>query len=258
MIVPTSSSSSSRLSISLAKRLILALDVQDADTALDLVRRTRGAVGTYKIGLELFTAVGPSIVKQLRREEVDVFLDLKLHDIPNTVAGAVRSAARHEATLLSVHASGGAAMLTAAQGALSGQTTVPGGSSTQLLAVTALTSLSGRDLTAIGYAGSQDDVVKRLVGHARAAGLFGCVCSPEEARMVRDATGPDFAIVCPGIRPKDAPPDDQARTATAFEAITAGADYVVVGRPIRTAPDPAAAAARILEEIADALEQASP
>jgi orotidine-5'-phosphate decarboxylase len=241
------------INIALQKRLILALDVQDAEAALDLVRRTRNVVGTYKVGLELFCAVGPSIVKQLRKEEVDVFLDLKLHDIPNTVAGAVRSAAKHEAALLTVHASGGLTMLQAAQQALSGQTMVPGASSTQILAVTALTNLTGKDLAQIGFEGGPDKVVERLVMLAKNAGVYGCVCSPEEASMVRQACGADFAIVTPGIRPKDAPPDDQKRTATAAEAIKAGADYVVVGRPIRTAPNPADAAARVLEEIADAL-----
>jgi orotidine-5'-phosphate decarboxylase len=241
------------MEIPLKSRLILALDVADADSALDLVRRTRDVVGTYKVGLELFCAAGPSILKQLRKEEVDVFLDLKLHDIPNTVAGAVRAVSSHGAALLTVHASGGPAMLAAAQSALAGQTVVPGGSMTRLLAVTALTNLSGKDLSDIGFAGSPDDVVLRLVGLAKQAGLFGCVCSPEEAARVRTAAGPGFAIVCPGIRGKDAPRDDQTRTATAAEAIRAGADYVVVGRPIRVAPDPARAAAEILDEIAGAL-----
>jgi orotidine-5'-phosphate decarboxylase len=242
------------LDIPLPRRLILALDAPDLDGALDLVRRTRGVVGTYKIGLELFTAVGPSIFKALAKEDAEIFLDLKLHDIPNTVAGAVRAAARHEVSLLTVHASGGPAMLKAAQEALSTQTAIPNHHTTKLLAVTALTSMTGKELSAVGFSGGPDEVVSRLVKVAHAMGLYGCVCSPEEAALVRKNTGPDFAIVCPGIRSKDAgsasvSKDDQSRTASAFEAVRDGADYVVVGRPIRSAPDPAAAAVKLLEEI---------
>lgn len=240
----------------LAKRLALALDTPDLDSALDLVRRTRGAVGTYKVGLELFTAVGPAILTALAKEDVDVFLDLKLHDIPNTVMGAVQAAARHEVALLTVHASGGPAMLKAAQSALAGKTMIPGAASTRLLAVTALTHLTGNELAAVGFHGGPDEVVVRLARLAADAGLFGVVCSPEEAALVRSACGPDLAIVCPGIRSKDAGParDDQARTASAFEAVSSGADIVVVGRPIRSAPDPAEAAARLLDEIAQGLQ----
>ena len=247
------------IDLPLHKRLALALDTPDLDSALDLVRRTRGAVGTYKVGLELYTAVGPAILKALRKEDVDVFLDLKLHDIPTTVSGAVHSAARHEVALLTVHASGGPTMLKAAHAALSGQTMVPGGSMTRLLAVTVLTHLTGNELAALGYSGGPDEVVVRLAKLAHAAGLFGVVCSPEEALLVRQACGPDFAIVCPGIRSKDAGPsrDDQARTASAYEAVKNGADIVVVGRPIRSAPDPAEAAARLLDEIAQGLQARS-
>lgn len=244
------------IDLPLAKRLALALDTPDLDSALDLVRRTRGAVGTYKVGLELYTAVGPQILKALRKEDVDVFLDLKLHDIPNTVMGAVHAAARHEVSLLTVHASGGSAMLKAAQSALAGQTMIPGSSVTRLLAVTVLTHLTGNELAAVGFSSGPDEVVARLARLAKDAGLFGVVCSPEEAALVRKACGPDFAIVCPGIRSKDAGPgrDDQARTASAFEAVKNGADIVVVGRPIRSAPDPAGAAARLLDEIAQGLQ----
>lgn len=250
------------IDIPLPRRLVLALDAPDLDGALDLVRRTRGVVGTYKVGLELFTAVGPAVFKTLAKEDAEIFLDLKLHDIPNTVAGAVRSAARHEVSLLTVHASGGPAMLKAAQEALATQTTIPGHGATKLLAVTALTHLTGKELSAVGFSGGPDEVVARLVKVAHAMGLYGCVCSPEEAKLVRAQTGPDFAIVCPGIRSRDAGAssmgkDDQARTATAFEAVRDGADYVVVGRPIRAAPDPAAAAVKLLEEIEQGLEARS-
>lgn len=241
------------MSIALTKRLILALDTPDVDSAIDLARRTRSVVGTFKVGLELYTAAGPAIVKELRRDEADVFLDLKLHDIPNTVAGAVRAAQRHEVTFLTVHASGGPSMLKAAQAALAGQTMVPGAESTKLLAVTALTSLSSDELGAIGLQGTSDDVVARLAKLARDAGLFGVVCSPREAALVKKAA-PSLSIVCPGIRgANDKGGDDQARTASAFDAVKAGADYVVVGRPIRSAPDPAEAAARIVEEIEQGL-----
>jgi orotidine-5'-phosphate decarboxylase len=234
----------------LAQRLVLALDTPDVDSALDLVRRTRDIVGTFKVGLELYTAGGGAILQALKREETEVFLDLKLHDIPNTVASAVRAAMKHEVALLTVHASGGPAMLAAAQAALSGQTMVPGGTSTKLLAVTALTHLTAKDLSAIGMQGGPEDVVARLAQLAKDAGLYGVVCSPDEAALVkRHAKG--LAVVCPGIRPRFASVagDDQQRTATAFDAIKAGADYVVVGRPIRSAADPAGAAAKILEEI---------
>ena len=246
-----------RANLSLAKRLVLALDTPDIDSALDLVRRTRGVVGTFKVGLELYTADGGAVLKALKRDEVDVFLDLKLHDIPNTVAGAVRAAMRHEVTLLTVHASGGPAMLAAAQTALLGQTLVPGGSTTKLLAVTALTHLTGNELQAIGMQGGSDEVVLRLAKLAQRAKLYGIVCSPMEAALVKQSA-PGLAIVCPGIRPAFATGgvarDDQARTASAFEAIKAGADYVVVGRPIRSAPDPAEAAAKTLEEIEQGLQ----
>ena len=195
--------------IPLFRRLVLALDAPDQDGALDLVRRTRGIVGTFKVGLELFTAVGPSIFAKLRKEDADIFLDLKLHDIPNTVEQAVAAAARHDVSLLTVHASGGPSMLKAAQSALRGQTSIPGGAQLKLLAVTALTHLTGNELAAVGYQGSPDEVVQRLARLAHDAGLFGCVCSPEEAALVRAACGADFAIVTPGIRPKGAARDDQ-------------------------------------------------
>jgi len=225
------------------KRLILALDTSDHDSALELVTRTAGVVGTFKVGLELFTAVGPRIVETLRKRGADVFLDLKLHDIPNTVASAVRAAEKIGVSLLTLHASGGPSMLRAAQEALTGK-------STKLLAVTVLTSLSAVELAETGIAGKPQDAVFRFVRHARAAGIYGCVCSPEEAALIRKDSGASFGIVCPGIRSGPAVPgDDQTRTATAFDAIRDGADYVVVGRPIRTAIDPAASAAMFLSEI---------
>jgi orotidine-5'-phosphate decarboxylase len=244
------------------RRLCLAVDTPDLDAAVDLVRRTKGVVGTVKVGLELWTAHGPAALARLRREDLEVFLDLKLHDIPNTVAAAVREAARHEVTWLTVHASGGTAMLRAAQEALSAQTTIPGLRSTQLLAVTVLTHLTSPELQAIGYAGDAETTALRLAQLAKAAGVAGVVCSPQEAGAVRAALGDSAVVVCPGIRPADAPlsalpSDDQRRTASAYEAVKAGADLVVVGRPVRTAPDPAAAASALLDEIVRGLQDRS-
>ncbi len=235
--------------IALDKRLILAPDTPDVEAAHDLVKRTRGFVGTFKVGLELFTAGGPRAVERVRAEGADVFLDLKLHDIPNTVAGAVREVARLGVSLLTVHALGGAKMMAAAVEALSSQTSVPGHAPTRIIAVTVLTSMTGDDVRSIGLGGTAAEAAGKLASIARDAGVHGVVCSPEEARVVRQIGGPGFLVVCPGIRPKDAPLGDQARTATPLQAVQDGADYLVVGRPIRTAPDPGKVASEILAEI---------
>lgn len=235
--------------IPLDKRLVLALDTPDRETALDLVRRTREYVGTYKVGLGLFTAAGPQILERLRREGADIFLDLKMHDIPSTVAAGVRAAAKHGVSLLTVHALGGPQMLQTAMAALSEQTAIPGQTVTRVLGVSVLTHHTGNELKALGLGDDPADVVMRLTKLCHDTGLDGCVCSPEEAKAVREATSDDFLIVCPGIRPEGAPLGDQARTATPFEAMRDGADYLVVGRPIRTAPDPGKVAAEILDEM---------
>ena len=238
-------------SLSLSRRLVLALDTPDVDAALALVRETQGIVGTFKVGLELFTAAGPTFVRALRDLKVDVFLDLKLHDIPNTVASAVREAVRHDVRLLTVHASGGPAMLRAAQEAVSG-------SQTDLLAVTVLTSLSPEETAAIGWPGAPADIAVRLAGLARDAGIAGCVCSPEEASTLRTVLGPEGLIVCPGIRAVGTGVrDDQTRVATARQAIASGADFVVVGRPIKNAKDQRGAAQAILDEIALGIQERS-
>lgn len=241
--------------IPLDRRLVLALDTADRDTALDLVRRTRQFIGTYKVGLQLFSSVGPSIIERLRKEDADVFLDLKLHDIPSTVAAAVREAARHGVSMLTVHGLGGPLMMQAAKGALNEQTAIPGQALTRVLGVSVLTHHTGNELQSLGIGDDPDEVVLRLVKLCHESGLDGCVCSPEEAAAVRAATDEDFVIVCPGIRPAGAPLGDQARTATPYDAVKAGADYLVVGRPIRTAPDPGKVAAEILEEMQRALEE---
>ncbi len=237
------------MDIAIEKRLTLALDMPNAEAAEDLVRRTRHAVGTFKVGLELFCAEGPRLLQRLRRLDVDVFLDLKLHDIPNTVAGATRSCAQSGAAWLTLHALGGPAMIRGAREALSTQTMIPGGPQVRLLAVTLLTHHTGNDLEAIGLDADAQAGAVRLATLAQEAGADGCVCSPEEVAALREAMGEDFVLVTPGIRPEGAPLGDQARTATPFEAVRDGADILVVGRPIRTAPDPGRVASDILSEI---------
>ena len=231
-------------------RVFVALDVERLDEADALLDRLTGEVGGCKIGNQLFTAAGPVAVEHALKRGFRVFLDLKYHDIPNTVAGAVREATRLGVFVLNVHASGGAAMLRAAGEAAakaSKEFTVP---RPLVIGVTVLTSLDRRALeTEVGVSASVDAHVLRLAEQARAAGLDGCVASPREIRLLRNALGRAWVIVTPGIRPVDRD-DDQVRTATPGAAVAAGADYLVVGRPITAAPDPVAAARRIVEEIA--------
>lgn len=242
------------MDIPLEKRLTLALDTPGADAAEDLVRRTRHAVGTYKVGLELFCAEGPRLLQRLRRLDVDIFLDLKLHDIPNTVAGATRSCAQTGAAWLTLHALGGPTMIKGAREALSSQTMIPGAPQLRLLAVTILTHHTGNELQMVGLEADAKTAALRLAKMAKDSGADGCVCSPEEVSALRQELGDDFVLVTPGIRPDGAPLGDQARTATPFEAIRDGADILVVGRPIRTAPDPERVASQILEDIQKGLE----
>jgi orotidine-5'-phosphate decarboxylase len=227
-------------------RLAVALDFPDALQAFDLVNRLGGSCQWFKVGMELYYAAGNSFVEQLRDRGFDVFLDLKLHDIPNTVAGAVRSATRAGASLLTVHASGGAAMLAAAAAAAS----APG--SPRLLAVTVLTSMDANELAGVGVAGTPAEQVLRLAKLAKAAGIDGMVCSAEEVGTLRAALGAQTMLVIPGIRPAGAATEDQRRIATPATAIAEGASMLVVGRPITRAADPAAAARTILEQITQA------
>jgi orotidine-5'-phosphate decarboxylase len=231
-------------------RLAVALDFTDEQEALKLVDRLGDTCRWFKVGMELYYAAGNSIVEKLRDRGFSIFLDLKLHDIPNTVAGAVRSATKAGASLLTIHASGGAAMITAAAEAAS----APG--SPRLLAVTVLTSMDADQLAGIGFTSSPADQVLRLAKLAKNSGINGMVCSAEEVAMLRKETGPDSLLVIPGIRPagssiRASPTDDQKRIATPAEAIANGASMLVVGRPITRAADPAAAAQAILNEIAD-------
>jgi orotidine-5'-phosphate decarboxylase len=226
------------------EKLIVALDFPRAAAALEAVHRLEGLVQWFKIGLELYLAEGNSIVEQVRDRGYSVFLDLKLHDIPSTVAGAVRSVAVTGAGMLTVHAAGGPAMLAAAQGAAEASASAP-----KLLAVTVLTSMDAAQLAATGVNSSPRDQVSRLAGMAYGAGIRGFVASAEEVSGLR-AAHPDATLVIPGIRPAGAAIGDQKRVATPASAIAAGADYLVVGRPITQAADPAAAAQAILDEIA--------
>lgn len=227
-----------------ADKLIVALDFPDSAKALALVDRLEGRCRWFKVGLELYLAAGNSVVETLKRRDFSVFLDLKLHDIPNTVAGAVRSVAGLGADLLTVHASGGPAMLAAAAEAAAGLPIAP-----RLLAVTVLTSMDTAQLASTGISASPAEQALRLANVAYAAGIRGLVCSPEEASQMRVAL-PSSVLVSPGIRPAGAAIGDQKRIATPAAALAAGADYLVVGRPVVQAEDPLWAVTSILSEIA--------
>ncbi len=227
-------------------RLIVALDVPKADDARVLVDRLAGHVGLFKVGSQIFTAAGPELVREIVGRGQKVFLDLKFHDIPRTVAGAVASASRLGVSLVDVHGLGGRAMVEAAAGALPAM-------GTRLLAITILTSHDEDTLDEIGVNGSMAESVRRLALLAKEAGADGVVASPHEVAIVREACGSGFLIVTPGIRPAGAALGDQARAATPAAALAAGADYLVVGRPITEAADPAAAADAIVREMETAL-----
>lgn len=238
-------------SLSARDRLIVALDVADAARAARLAERLRGHVGMFKVGLELFTVEGPSVARELAMRGDRVFLDLKLHDIPNTVRGAARSAARTGAWMIDVHAAGGRAMMEAALAGV--EEIAPGAGRPRVIGITILTSLGTADLSDIGTSGTPESAAVRLANLAQSAGLDGVVASPREASVIRAACGPGFLIVTPGVRPASAAQNDQSRVATPEAAIRAGADFLVVGRPITQASDPAAAADAIVGEIEPAL-----
>jgi orotidine-5'-phosphate decarboxylase len=227
-------------------RLIVALDLPGAAPALALADRLQGLCRWFKVGLELYTAEGPSIVRELRRRNFSVFLDLKFHDIPNTVASAIRSVCSDPGIgpqLLTVHAAGGTAMLEAAVEATACLSNPP-----QLLAVTVLTSMDQLQLAAIGIDHSPENQVLRLADTASEAGINGFVASPEEASALRQRFSA-ATLVIPGIRPAGAAAADQKRVATPATALAAGASYLVIGRPITQAPDPVAATQSILDEM---------
>jgi orotidine-5'-phosphate decarboxylase len=222
-------------------RLIVALDFPDAGSALALVDRLEGSTSWFKVGLELYIAEGNSLVAELKRRGCSVFLDLKLHDIPNTVAGAVGSAARLGVDMLTVHAGGGPAMLEAAA---AGAEERP-----DLLAVTVLTSMDSAQLEATGIRDSPSVQVERLATMALNCGVEGIVCSPVEIANLRRRVGNEPLLVIPGIRPEGSASNDQRRIATPAAAIAAGASYLVIGRPITQAADPLSAVQAILSEM---------
>jgi orotidine-5'-phosphate decarboxylase len=225
-------------------RLIVALDVSSLAAAREIVGAVGESAHIYKVGKQLFTAEGPAIVRDLAASGHKVFLDLKFHDIPNTVASAVAEAAKLGVAMLTVHASGGGKMLRAAVEAASKAETPP-----WILAVTVLTSMEDSDLPGVGVRGTVTDQTLRLATLALTDGCDGIITSAHEIREIRSELGDDFAIVTPGVRPPGSARGDQARVVTPAEAIAAGATHIVVGRPITAAPDPASAARNILEQI---------
>ncbi|MEM7434708.1 MAG: orotidine-5'-phosphate decarboxylase [Myxococcota bacterium] len=225
-------------------RIALALDVPDLDSATRLIEQTHPFIGVYKVGLELFTAAGPYAVEAVRESDAACFLDLKLHDIPATMARAVRSAAALGAQYLTVHASAGAQAL---EGALAEARSM------KLLAVTVLTSFDAKSLAAVGFRQSPEVTAVDLAGLAWESGVRGFVSSAHESGQLRARFGGDAFLVTPGIRPHDAATGDQKRVMTPREAIGAGSDLLVIGRPVRDAVDPAAAASKLLDEVDAAL-----
>ena len=224
------------------ERIIVALDTDSPDSALAVVEALSGEVGMFKVGMELFPRGGPELVRKVRETGADVFLDLKFHDIPNTVAGAVRSAAALGVKFATVHASGGREMLARAAEAARG-------TGTTVLAVTVLTSIDESDLSEIGFSSPPADLVVRLARMAVREGIGGIVCSAREVAAVRELAGRSAVLVTPGVRlPEDAV-GDQKRVVTPFDAMRNGADYLVVGRPITKAADPVAAARRFAAEM---------
>ncbi|MEN8208332.1 MAG: orotidine-5'-phosphate decarboxylase [Candidatus Fermentibacteria bacterium] len=228
-------------------RLYVAVTSRETANMKALYKELSGLPVGLKVGLELFVKEGPSFLDEIRGAGFQLFLDLKFHDIPFTVAGAVKSACLFEPELINIHASGGMDMMKAASDAVTGKT--------RILAVTVLTSLSSADLDYLGFEGEPSVLVKRMAVSAKKAGIHGVVCSPLEASLVRQATDSDFLIITPGVRPSGASKDDQKRTATPFDAIMNGATALVVGRPVTQAPSPRAAAESILDEISQALRK---
>ena len=227
-----------------ASRVIVALDFPTANAAVTFSRRVSPQDCRLKVGKELFTAAGPALIETLSKQGFDIFLDLKFHDIPNTVAGACRAAAQLGVWMLNVHASGGRAMMEAARKAVG-----DGAGRPLLIAVTLLTSMGAREIEEVGFAGDAAGAVRRLALLTKSSGLDGVVCSAQEAAMLRGECGAGFCLVTPGIRPAAAASDDQQRVMTPAAAIAAGADYLVIGRPVTQAPDPVAALAAINREI---------
>ncbi|MBW4521456.1 MAG: orotidine-5'-phosphate decarboxylase [Scytolyngbya sp. HA4215-MV1] len=234
----------------LSDRIIVPLDVPSAEAAILLVEQLP-QVTFWKVGLELFVSAGPPILQMLRVRQKRIFLDLKLHDIPNTVAGACRVVAGYGVDLVTIHATAGRIALQAAQAAIQEGAETQGLAAPRLIAITVLTSLSARSLAfELKIPLELPEYALQMALLAQESGLGGAVCSPQEVDSLRSLLGKDFVLVCPGVRPTWASAGDQSRTLTPRAAIQAGADYLVIGRPITAAPDPVAAFARICDELA--------
>lgn len=230
-------------------RLIVALDVDTEAKAVELAGKLRDTVGFFKIGFELFSSCGPSVVSEVAKLGGRIFLDLKFHDIPNTVSRAAATVTRLGVFMFNVHGLGGYDMMKAAADAASAEALRLRVEKPKVLAVTVLTSMDGNALKKVGIGDTMNQEVLRLAELAKAAGLDGVVASPSEARMIREKLGQDFLIVTPGVRPVWADAGDQKRIATPKETVMAGATYIVVGRPVTGAKDPVEAAQKILEEM---------
>lgn len=229
--------------------IIVALDVPDASAALQLVEKVAPAVGAFKIGKELFTSAGPDVVRRVRALGGNVFLDLKFHDIPNTVAKAVESAVRLDVQMLTIHTSGGWVMMAAAEKAAQETARSLGRPAPLVLGVTVLTSMDASDLHEVGVNATPAEQVERLALLAGRTGLRGLVCSPLEIVRLRQILPAEMQLVTPGIRPADSEKGDQKRTLTPAQAIKLGANWLVIGRPINAASDPRAAAEKILASL---------
>jgi orotidine-5'-phosphate decarboxylase len=235
-------------------KLIFALDANSYEDAMSWVELLSGHVGMFKVGKELFTAVGPKVIQSIKERSQKVFLDLKFHDIPNTVARAAEAAVNLSVDMFNVHASGGSRMIKEAVGAAWSCSDKMGKARPVLLAVTVLTSLNNDDLKEIGFQKSTSELVIHLAKLAQMAGASGVVASAQDISMLRENFGDELVIVTPGIRSAaETKKDDQKRTLSAYEAVKTGADYIVVGRPIRSAKDPLEACRQIVHEIAEGL-----
>ena len=230
-------------------KIIIALDVDSLESAQELVALLRSSAGAFKIGKQLFTRYGPQAIAMVHDAGGAVFLDLKFHDIPNTVARASAEVVRHGVLMFNMHAMGGYEMMQQSVAAVRKMAENLGVRRPLVLAVTVLTSLAQSDLAAVGITAGMDDQVRRLAKLAKSAGADGVVASPQEIEIIKTACGPEFLVVTPGVRPKAAQGDDQKRVLTPGEAIRKGADYIVVGRPVTEAPDPLVAVKEIIKEI---------
>ena len=238
------------MNIKMKDKIIVALDVPTREAAMEIVNELQDSVGAYKVGMELYNATGPAILADIAAAGGRVFLDLKFHDIPNTVAGAARTVSRLGVFMFNVHCSGGGAMMRTAAEALTAETQANGQEKPLLIGVTVLTSMSEAELQGeLGVSRAMGAQVTALAQLAQSSGLDGVVCSPLEIELIRKACGKDFVIVTPGIRPRSAASDDQKRIMTPAEAVRLGADYLVIGRPITKAPDRRQAVADIVKEM---------